>query len=245
MQILVVDDEPLARARLTRLLSEISDCTVIGEADTGEKALEEIDRLDPELVFLDVRMPGLDGIAVAKQLAEYDDPPAVVFCTAYDEYALEAFNTLAQAYIVKPVEQSQLNQVIEKTKKLTKVQRQQSLKDGTQLSSRRSHISAKSLRGLELIPLESVFCFCADNKYVSVMHENGETLIDDTLKDLEHEFADMLVRIHRNTLVKLDKIEALERQPSGQFALRLKGSGHKPLVSRRHLPQVKETLSEL
>ncbi len=245
MHILVVDDEPLARTRLKRLLEELPGCEVVGEAGTGDLAIEEINRLDPELVFLDVRMPGVDGISVAKALAEFEDPPAIVFCTAYDEYALEAFDTLAQGYIVKPVERNQLAQVIEKTKKLTKVQRQQSEHVDETNTNRRSHISAKSRKGLELISLDSVLCFCADHKYVSVIHDGGETLIDDTLKDLELEFADRLVRVHRNTLVMLDKVEALERLASGHFELRLKGSGYRPIVSRRHLSKLKEILSVL
>ena len=245
MQILVVDDEQLARARLIRLLGDIDGCEVVGEADTGDGALSAINELDPELVFLDVRMPGRDGIAVAKQLARLEDPPAVVFCTAYDEYALDAFNTLAQGYIVKPVEPEQLQGVIEKTKKLTKVQRQQSAQAPDSVSERRKHISAKSRRGVELIPIDSVLGFCADHKYVSVIHEGGETLIDDTLKDLELEFADILVRVHRNTLVRLDKVVALERVASGQFELRLARSEFQPTVSRRHLPKIKASLAEL
>ena len=244
MQILVVDDEQLARARLRRLIDELDDCEVVGEAASGDKAIEEINRLDPELVFLDVRMPGLDGISVAKQLAAFDDPPAIVFCTAYDEYALEAFDTLAQGYIVKPVEPKQLQQVIDKTKKLTRVHRRQKLE--LPLSNeRRTHISAKSRRGVELIPLDCVYCFCADHKYVSVIHEGGETLIDDTLKDLEKEFPDLFIRVHRNTLVRLIKVEAMERQDSGQFELKLTGCSFRPTVSRRHLSRVREILSAL
>jgi len=243
MQILLVDDEELARQRLKRMLQALEGCEVVGEAETGEEALDKIHQLDPELVVLDVRMPGMDGISLAKQLGELDDPPAVVFCTAYDEYALEAFDTLAQGYIVKPVEQEQLEVVIEKAKKVTKLQRQGlNLSSG---SSTRRHLAAKSRKGMELIPFEEVLCFYADQKYVTVVHAGGETLIDDTLKDLEQEFSDQLLRIHRNALVCLDKVDGLEKNAEGQFQLRLKQSDYHPVVSRRHLAFVKEALAHL
>ncbi len=241
MHILIVDDEELARARLLRLINQIPGCDVIGEAVSGEDALEKIQVLDPELVFLDVRMPGQDGISVAKTLADYTDPPAIVFCTAYDDYALEAFNTLAQGYIVKPVQLEQLIQVIEKTKKLTRVQRNLSSSSKEQ----RRHISAKTRRGVELIPLESVFCFLADQKYVTVMHQSGETLIDETLKELEAELNQRFVRVHRNSLVAIAEIVGLERDSAGHHCLRLKNSEYRPAVSRRHLASVRDLLSRL
>jgi len=96
MHLLIVDDEPLARQRLARMVDQIEDCKVVGEAASGNEAISMIEEQDPDLVLMDVRMPGMDGLGAAKNIAEMSDPPALIFCTAYDEYALEAFNTLAE-----------------------------------------------------------------------------------------------------------------------------------------------------
>ena len=245
MRILLVDDEELARLRLRRLLGEITDCVVIAEASNGQEALEKIHILEPDLVFLDVRMPILDGISVAKQLSSFEAPPSIVFCTAYDEYALEAFETLAQGYIVKPVELDQLRLVIEKSAKLTRLQSQSLDGSSQQESVERKHISAKTRRGLELIPIDNIYCFVADHKYVTVLHDHGESLIDDTLKELENEFHASFVRVHRNSLVAVSRIEALERNEAGAFHLRLKETDHRPVISRRHLADVRQLLGRL
>ncbi|WP_370980451.1 LytR/AlgR family response regulator transcription factor [Agaribacterium sp. ZY112] len=242
MRIVIVDDEELARLRLQRLVSEIEGCELVGEAENGEQALASIDELEPDLIFLDVRMPGMDGMEVAAKLAEYQEPPAVVFCTAYDEYALEAFNTLAQGYIVKPVQKNQLEQVIAKSRRLT---RPQTASSGNAEQAGRRHISAKTRKGVELIPIESVRCFVADQKYVTVIHGGGETLIDETLKELEQEFSPDFIRVHRNALVAINKIEGLQRENSGQQVLRLQESDYKPQVSRRHLSTVRTLLERL
>lgn len=245
MQILIVDDEALARSRLIRLIEAIDGCEVCGEAENGDEALSKVHTLDPDLVLLDVRMPGKDGIAVAKSLELIEDPPAIVFCTAYDDYALQAFDTLAQGYIVKPVQQEQLEQVIEKTKKVTRVQSRALSEHKVEGRHRRKHISAKTRRGLELIAVDDIHCFIAEQKYVTVHHSGGETLIDDTLKELEAEFSDTLLRVHRNSLVAINKIEALDRDGSGHYSVRIKNSPQRPAVSRRHLALVKEILSRL
>ncbi len=245
MQILIVDDEALARSRLMRLIDDIPNCEVCGEAEHGDEALEKVEELDPDLVLLDVRMPGKDGISVAKELENIEDPPAVVFCTAYDDYALQAFDTIAQGYIVKPVQLSQLQQVIEKTKKLTKVQAKELRSSAPKTETKRRHITAKTRKGVELIPIDGIFCFIADQKYVTVRHREGETLIDDTLKELEEEFAKQFLRIHRNALVAIDKIDGLERDTAGHCSIRLRNTSYQPTVSRRHLAKVRETLDSL
>lgn len=245
MHTLIVDDEELARLRLRRLLDDIPECEVVGEATSGEEALELIASLDPELIFLDVRMPGMDGIAVAKALADYSEPPAVIFCTAYDEYALEAFDTLAQGYIVKPVHNEQLTQALRRAKKTTRLQ---TLTDPPQqpfTDDARQHIAAKSHRGIDLIPIDDILCFVADQKYVTVKYIGGEVLIDETLKELEVEFADRFARVHRNALVAINKISSLERDSSGYASLCLNGSDFRPAVSRRHLPLLRERLRQL
>lgn len=243
MHILIVDDEPLARQRLLKLLTDIGDNEVVGEAENGAEALQAIEALDPDLVFMDVKMPVMDGMRAARQIATMDEPPAIIFCTAYDDYALEAFDTQAVGYIVKPVGDEQLRQVLEKAQRVNKLQRAvlSEKKDAT----RRQHISAKTRKGIELIPIDDVYCFIAEQKYVTVVHRNGETLIDDTLKELEAELSEDFLRVHRNALVAVRNIGGLERGTSGQYEIMLKDCNARPMVSRRHLASVKTLVNAL
>lgn len=242
MDILIVDDEPLARQRLHRMAEKIELIDHIYEAENAEQAMESIHRDDPDLLLLDIHMPGTNGLALAQQISEMDDPPAVVFCTAYDNHALDAFGAGALGYLLKPVKAEQLQQILEKSQKLNRVQKAVIKEKKIQ---QRLHISAKTHKGLQLIALEDIRCFIADQKYVTAYHKQGEHLLDETLKELQDEFPDKLIRIHRNALVSHTHIEALERDAQGQFYLRLADIGFKPLVSRRHVSDVKEFLQNL
>ena len=244
MDVLIVDDESLARDRMSRMVAKIDGYDVVSTVGNSKDALAAIRLKDPEVVLLDVRMPGDDGLACARQIAELDDPPAVIFCTAYDEYALDAFSTEAVGYLVKPVKLEQLQQALEKSRRLNKVQRL-AMSECEPAVEQRSQISAKTLRGLEIIALDDVRCFIADQKYVTAYHVGGETLIDDTLKDLEGEFVARMVRIHRNALVSLRHIEGLQRRPDGHFEVVLEGLALRPLVSRRHASKLRELLGHL
>ncbi|WP_075187182.1 LytR/AlgR family response regulator transcription factor [Teredinibacter haidensis] len=244
MHVLIVDDEPLARQRLIRLVDRFDGYEVVGEAGNGVEAVAAVDAYDPDIVLLDVRMPGEDGLEAARKISEMPDPPAVIFCTAYDEYALEAFNTLAVGYLLKPVQQQQLIDALEKAQRLNKVQRNTIAAESAP-EGQRQNIAAKTRKGVELIGIAGVRCFIADQKYVTIMHESGETLIDDTLKELEQEFPNQFLRVHRNALVAISEIEAMERASTGQFELRLKSTDYRPVVSRRHVASVRDMLSTL
>lgn len=242
MRVLIVDDEPLARHRLRRLLADLASVEVIGEAANGDEALAACRADQPQVVLLDIRMPGRDGMAVARELADWEQAPAVVFCTAYDEYAVDAFEANAIGYLLKPVNRDKLAQALSKARRLTATDLQQASQlreDGV----RRLHISARSRRGVELLPMVEARYFIADHKYVTVIHPGGELLIDDTLKELEEEFAPELLRVHRNALVALAHVQGLERVELGQYRVRLAGVECGPLVSRRHLPAVKKMLT--
>jgi two-component system response regulator AlgR len=242
MKVLIVDDEPLARARLRRLLDGIADVQVVGEADNGERALAAAMHWQPQVVLMDIRMPGMDGLSAARELSQQPAPPAVVFCTAYDDYAVEAFDTNAIGYLLKPVKQDKLAQALAKAARLGHAQLAALPGIG---APARSHISAKSRRGVELVAMAEVRYFIADHKYVTVYHCDGELLIDDTLKELEDEFGARLLRVHRNALVVVEHIQGLERVELGQFRIKLGGLGHGPQVSRRHLPAVRRALEKL
>lgn len=243
MHMLIVDDEPLARQRLRRMIENMDGYEVVGEAGNGLDAVAGVEQYDPDVVLLDVRMPGEDGLEAARRISELPEPPAIIFCTAYDEYALEAFRTLAVGYLLKPVQEQQLVETLRNARRLNKVQRNAAASVAPE--GQRQHITAKTRKGMELIPIASIQCFIADQKYVTVRHSGGETLIDDTLKELEQEFPDRFVRVHRNALVSIAEIEAMERNNAGQFELRLKTVDYRPVVSRRHVANVRDLLSRL
>lgn len=246
MDILIVDDEPLARQRLVRMVEKIEGFCVIAEADNAEDALVAITQNDPDIVLLDIRMPGRDGLSLAQDIAELEDAPAVIFCTAFDQYALDAFGTNAVGYLLKPVKAEQLLQVLEKANKLNKIQRVAAQKTtAPKAENQRTHIAAKTRRGVELIALDDVRYFLADQKYVTVFHRTGEHLLDETLKELEEEFGARFVRVHRNSLVAVKHIEALERNAQGQYQIRLANIDLRPVISRRHVSDVKELLKML
>ncbi|WP_039912362.1 LytR/AlgR family response regulator transcription factor [Cellvibrio mixtus] len=243
MDVLIVDDEALARQRLVRMVEKIDGFSVVAEADGADEAMVAIAAHDPDIVLLDIQMPGRDGLSLARDIAALEDPPAIIFCTAYDQYALDAFGTNAVGYLLKPVKAEQLLQVLEKATKLNKIQRVAAQKNPTpKKENQRTHISAKTRRGVELIPLEDVRYFLADHKYVTVYHRSGEHLLDETLKELEEEFSGRFVRIHRNSLVSAKHIEALERTVQGQYQVRLADTDMRPVISRRHVSDLKDLL---
>ena len=232
MDLLIVDDEVLARQRLVRMVEKLEDCQVVGEADSAEAAMTAICQQDPDVVLLDIRMPGEDGLSLAHRIAELEDPPALIFCTAFDEYALDAFGTVAVGYLLKPVKAEQLIEVLAKAQRLNKLQRAAiSEQRPVPALPQRSHITAKTRRGIELIPLDDIRYFIADQKYVTVYHLRGDHLLDETLKELEEEFGERFLRIHRNAL--------------GQYLVRLADTEHQPVVSRRHAGNLKNLIKQL
>ncbi|NIB39405.1 response regulator transcription factor [Pseudomaricurvus alkylphenolicus] len=239
MDVVIVDDEPLARDRLKRMLADEPDFRVVAEVSSGDRVMAAVMEHDPDIVLLDIHMPGESGLLAAQQLVDLEDPPAVIFCTAYEQHALEAFGVNAVDYLLKPVRKEKLLAAMQQACNLNKAQRQ-TLNQG---SEGRPHISARTRRGVELIPIEQIHFFAADHKYVTVYHREGETLIDDTLKELEQSLGERFVRVHRNALVALNRIEAMEKGANGQFVLRLTGTQQRPVVSRRHVAALRQLLT--
>ncbi len=237
LKVLIVDDEPPARERLRSLLAEIADVEVVGEAVNGHEALKETHDRAPDVVLLDVRMPGMDGIEAARHLNVLEEPPAVIFTTAYDQYAVEAFDANAVGYLLKPVRKEQLAASLARAGRLTRAQLQRLAAAGEE---RRSHIAARHREGVRLIPIEEVQYFLADQKYTTVRHLKGEDLIEDSLRLLESEFGTAFVRIHRNALVGVKYLERIERTADGQYFVRLRGCEATLQVSRRMAGELKE-----
>ncbi len=243
MRVLICDDERLARERLARLLGDMEGVEFVGEAANGLECLAQVQERNPDVVLLDLRMPVMDGLAAAEQLSRLPCPPAIIFCTAYEEHALEAFQVQAVGYLLKPILRDQLVEALARAGGLNQAQLRRM--DKKQAMDRRRHISARTHRGVELIPIEDVRYFLADQKYVTVRHSNGEVLIDETLKELENEFAGMFIRIHRNALISLSYLEGLELAAPGQYQARLKGVDERLTISRRHLAEVKGTFQKI
>jgi two-component system, LytTR family, response regulator AlgR len=246
MDILVCDDEPLAAQRLTKLVEQLGH-TVVAVASHGQQAIELSSQHQPDVVLLDIQMPEMDGLTCAKYLRELDHMPAIIFCTAYDQHALEAFKSHADGYLLKPVLQQDLQHALDQLTKLNQAQMNnlKQKENMEELHTKRTQIVAKTYRGVELIPLENVYYFIADQKYVTVRHKNGSVLIDETLKDLELEFGNDFIRIHRNALVAVGYLDGLETVSSGQYQVRCRDLDERLAVSRRHLPTLRERLQKI
>lgn len=238
MKILLVDDEALARERLGRLVAKLRPGATCLQADNGVEALQLVQEQSPDLILLDIRMPGMDGIEVATHVATLEQPPAVIFCTAYDEYALEAFRHQAMAYLLKPVRSSELAAALDNAGRANRLQLA-ALRGPDQ---GRTQVSSQTHRGLEMMPVADIRCFVAEQKYVTACGPGGELLLPDTLKELEHEFKRDFIRVHRNALVSLHHAGALLRDDSSGWMVELDGVAVRPAVSRRHLAKVKERL---
>jgi two-component system response regulator AlgR len=244
MKVLVVDDEMPARVRLRRMLDTLEGCSVCGEAADGEEAIEQCARLAPDVLLMDIRMPSMDGLEAARHLLGMKRPPAVIFTTAYSEHALDAFETHAVDYLLKPVRQERLVEALENIRRLTRLQ-----VPATQLTERpgdvRSRICARVRGSLQLIAVDEIRYFLADQKYVTVGTLDSRVLIEESLKSLEDEFGDRFVRIHRNALVAPAHLVGIEREAANQFRVRLRDMGETLEVSRRHLARVRRLVKSL
>jgi len=241
LNVLIVDDELPARERLQRLVSELPGCAVAGVCANGQDALALVRKLDPAIVLLDIRMPGMTGIEVARHLGALENPPAVVFTTAYDEYALEAFEAQAVGYLLKPVRRERLEDALKRASRLSASQLHR-LSTPEQPLSARQHVAVRVRDELKLIPVKNIRYFEADQKYVTVRHTGGEDLLDEPLKQLEEEFARDFVRAHRSVLVAIAHVEALERVGEDNYALRLRGEPEPLAVSRRQVAELRRRL---
>jgi two-component system response regulator AlgR len=242
VRILIVDDEPLARARLKALVTELGAGEVVGEAGNGRAALDAVAASAPQAILLDIRMPGMDGLEVARHLAGLERPPAVIFTTAYDDHALAAFEANAVDYLLKPIRRERLSAALAKARSLTRAQLAEVVATDGAGGGVRTHVSATLQGNLKLVPVEEVRYFRAEHKYVTARYPEGELVLDEALTALEEEFAGVFLRVHRAALVAVAHVRGLERDTEGRHCVRLDGVAETVEVSRRLLPQVRRAL---
>ncbi|MCH9674818.1 MAG: LytTR family DNA-binding domain-containing protein [Gammaproteobacteria bacterium] len=236
MKVLVVDDEPPARNRLGQLVAELRPNADVAEAVNGVEALAMVERTAPDVVLLDVRMPGMDGLEVARRLANEPGAPAVIFTTAYDAHAVAAFDAEALDYLLKPVRKSRLERALARVAARGS-QAQMSEGDGAQ---GRTHLSATHAGRTELIPINDIRFLRADQKYVEAATPDGTYLVDESLTSLEAEYSARFLRVHRGALVARGYVRSLARDDNGQNVVLLDGVEQPIEVSRRLLPRVRE-----
>jgi two-component system response regulator AlgR len=236
LNILIIDDEQPARDRLRRLLTDQTAFRVAGEAAGANEALEQIRALEPDILLLDISMPGMDGMSLARVLQQGGASPAVIFCTAYQDQALNAFEVEAVDYVVKPVRQERLLQALEKAHRFL----------GRDDAQEEDHYLRSTVGGkVVLTPLHRVICLIAEDKYTTVIHERGTTVIDESLTELENRFGEWFFRVHRNTLVSRKHLRGIERTAEGQSQVLLSGTERRPEVSRRNVSALRQLLSDL
>ena len=243
LQVLIVDDEALARSRLRTLLSDCKTPTadVMGEAGNAVQAMELLQRHRFDVAFLDIHMPGMDGLALARTLQGLAHPPALVFVTAHAEHAVDAFEVDAADYLTKPVRLERLQAALQKAERLVQAREGQAQEDA------QAPVLVIQERGrTERVPLSEVAYFKAELKYVTVRTQQRSYILDGSLNELEARYPEQFLRVHRNALIAKRAVRALEKHyepDEGEgWAVRLLGVDELVAVSRRQLSAVRELL---
>lgn len=240
LRIFIVDDEALARGRLKELLNDCAaelPLTLVGEATNGREALDKLTITPTDVVLVDIRMPQMDGVEFARHLVRISPPPAVIFTTAYDSYAIQAFDLHAVDYLLKPIRRVRLLEALQRVRPnkpddalLRQLQRQP-----------RQHLPIHERGKIVLVPLDEVLYLRAEQKYVTVRTASQEYLSEESLTGLEHEFAGRFIRIHRNCLVARAAIAGFERvDEDAHWTVKLNGLAELLPISRRQQALVRE-----
>lgn len=251
LKVLLVDDEPPARQRLRQVLADCGaqvPAAVAGEAGSGLAALEAVERLTPDVVLLDIHMPGMNGLEVARHLVARPNPPAVIFVTAYDEHALQAFEVQALDYLMKPVRAERLAAALARAQRLPANEARLD-EVARSLGSRRTHMTVSERGRMVLVSVEDIVYLRAELKYVTIRTAQREHLTEESLTSLEQEFGDRFVRIHRNALVARAAIAGFQRVKGavdergevgeGHWEVMLKDLAERLPISRRQWATVK------
>ncbi len=244
LRVMLVDDEAPARSRLKELIADCAPHTpagVVGEAANGQDALELLGSTAVDLVLVDIRMPQMSGIEFARHTLALESPPAIIFVTAYDEYAIQAFELRALDYLLKPVRRARLQAALERARGVRAPGRED-LRELEKLARRNLPVLERGR--IRLVPVTDIVYLKAELKYVTIRTAEHEYLLEESLTHLEQEFVDTFVRVHRNALVAKARIRGFEKAAveDGEqgWAVLLDGCTEKLLVSRRQWPVVKQ-----
>lgn len=243
LRVAIVDDEAPARRRLRDLLA---DCAaelaveIAGEAGSGREALDLLAAHPADVVLLDIRMPEMDGIELAQHLGHCEPPPAVIFTTAYDGYAVQAFEVHAVDYLLKPIRAARLLEALKRARGAVPPQAEVLRKLA---HAPRRHLAASERGRVLLVPVGDILYFKAEQKYVTARTADREHLLEESLTRLEEEFAERFVRIHRNCLVAREAVAGVERVQDGaesHWVVLVRGVGERLPISRRQHAAVRE-----
>jgi len=242
-RVLIADDEAPARSRLRDLLDECRESfplAIVDEARTGKEVLAAVNREKVDVVLLDIRMPEMDGMEAARHLAGMAQPPAIIFTTAFDSYAIKAFEVNAIDYLLKPIRSERLLAALQKVRGGANVSRQALAAAANQP---RRHLSVHERGKIHLVPVAEILYLRAELKYVTVRTVEREYLVEESLTRLEEEFGEAFVRVHRNCLVARAAVAGFERnaeESESGWAVMIKATGEKLPVSRRQHHVVKQ-----
>jgi len=242
IKVLIADDEAPARNRLRGMLADIAHVRLVGEAKNGQELLHLASETPADLILLDIRMPKMDGIEAAGHLQKLAEPPVIIFTTAYDAYAVKAFDINALDYLLKPIRLERLQAAIEKASRFTQAQ----LSALKPLQNQRSHFSVVERGRVLLVPVDEVIYLRAELKYITVRTKEREYLIEDSLTSIEQEFGQRFIRLHRNCLVAQSSIMGYERRQhtdgESHYVALLREVPETVAVSRRQQHVLKELL---
>ena len=232
MKTLIVDDEPLARSRLRRLLKEHPSFECVGEASNTEEALTLVEELTPDLVMLDIEMPGGDGLSLAKVLNQRQIPPAIILVTAHPEHALDAYNVGPSDYLLKPLDPKRLKDALERlgTHTLAHIEKNEEQNPWISFHVGNSH---------RRIRFEEVQYFMAEDKVVKMVFDGGEAIVDLSLKEIESTYRSLILRVHRKTLINKSRLIGIKLLANGYHYITLYRSDEELEVSRRLTSSIK------
>lgn len=228
MKVVIADDEPLARRRLEMLLAECADVEVVASVGDAEEALAACARLQPDLAILDIRMPGLDGLAAARRLRE-TSTIRIIFCTAYEQHAIDAWEVRASDYLLKPVTSARLREALARVRDPA---------GGRHRVWLHAHRHGEDLR----LALDEILYLSAEDKYVTAHLASGSVLLEDSLKSLLEAWPEHLLQLHRAVVIPRDRLLAVRVNAEGGAEARIAGSEVSLPVSRRMLPAVRQLL---
>jgi len=240
LRVIIADDEPLSLSRLRRLVAKEEGVEIIAEASNGNQLLQLMNQHLPDLVITDIRMPSLTGLEAAIDVCQsWDTPPAFIFCTAYPDYAIKAYDALAVGYIVKPIDQVKLSEAISRVDRVNQTQLNAAKND----SGEQTRIVVQAAGQIESYDFADIDYFQASDKSVFAYIGDRPVALDKSLKDIEEELNSGVIRIHRSTLVNISRIKRIYQSDAGGSMLETLGK-HELAVSRRMLSSVKQAFKQ-